>query len=212
MMIESHTEIVTGIPFPGSALTDLEQPLLKSSEQPSLDEDDVEPKVHDFFACKTLKSWTFINGFWLGFLIQTVSLGSTAILAIRWGTPTAASVFNQDEFYYHALFFVLSQAWWLLFPIICFAIDGGLTGNGRSLFERCFFSRSKVSARDVFLGGVRFHIGIVVGCFLVWSLIDLYFGASASVFMILLLSFLTCMSLCYGMVVIYDRCITEDQE
>ncbi len=178
-------------------------PLL-TPEQPDENEN------HRTGICKMFTSWTFINGFWLGFVIQTVSLGSTAILAIRWGEPTAKWVSKQDEVY-HVLFFILSQSWWLLFPIICFSIDG-VTEHRRSLFERCFFSQSKTSPRDVFLGGVRFHVGIVVGCFLVWSLIDLYFGASTSVLLTLLVSFLACLALCYAMILIHDRYIAEDEE
>lgn len=209
MMRESHTEIVTGIPYSGNSERDLEQPLL-ALEQPSIDENE-EFKIRGCWITNTLTSFTFISGFWLGFLIQSVSLGSTAILAIRWGQQSSAWISKQDEFY-HVLFFLFSQSWWLLFPVICFALDGGLTGNGNSLFERCFFSKRKTSVRDVFLGGVRFHVGIVVGCFFVWCLVDLYFGASATVFVTLLFSFLSCLSLCYGMVLIHDRYIMEDED
>jgi hypothetical protein len=112
-----------------------------------------------------------------------------------------------------------------LFPIICLAIDGGLTGNLRSCFGRFFFGQSggggssssnnsnisknvsTISRREVFLGGVRFHIGIVVGCFLVWTLIDVYFKASPSILVTLALSFVVCLTLCYGMICIHDRYI-----
>jgi hypothetical protein len=206
-------EIHTGIPL--TALSpeeqrhhqhDLEEPLL-SSKAPVIVSDSDEQKTHTCWLAQILSSWTFINGFWLGFLIQTISLGSTAILAINWG-KAATWDSKQDELCY-ALFFLLSQSWWLLFPIICFAIDGGLTGNGTSLFERCLFKNSEASPREVFLGGVRFHVGIVFGCFLVWTLIDVYFGASVTVFVTLFVSFLACLALCYGMVVIHDQYIMD---
>jgi hypothetical protein len=210
------TEIHTGVPFSSSLSGeqqsrhhDLEQPLIPHSSTEMTGRQE-EQKVHTWWFTNMLASWTFINGFWLGFLIQTVSLGSTAILAIKWGKP-ADWTSKQDEFYYF-VFFVLSQSWWLLFPIICFAIDGGLSGNGKSLFERCFYTNSSVSSREVFLGGVRFHVGIVFGCFLVWSLIDFYFGASLSVFITLFVSFIACIGLCFGMVIIHDRCIAEQAE
>ena len=71
---------------------------------------------------------------------------------------------------------------------------------------------SKPSQREVFLGGVRFHVGIVFGCFVVWSMIDLYFGASLAVFAVLTASMLTCLGLCYGMVIIYDRYINNEED
>ena len=207
------TEIHTAVPISNAEQRmrqqqDLEQPLIPRSDDAIVEEE--ESKIHTCWLTNVVASWTFINGFWLGFLIQTISLGSTAILAINWGKPTTWES-RQDEFYY-ALFFVLSQSWWLLFPIICFAIDGGLAANGKSVFERCFYPHLEASPREVFMGGVRFHVGIVFGCFLVWSLIDLYFGASLTVFVTLIVSFLACLGLCYGMVRIHDRYIAERDE
>lgn len=211
----TEVQLHTAVPLEhrASRLHDLEQPLLAPfDDQNDTDDNDEEQKVHasSCWLTTVVASWTFINGFWLGFLIQTISLGSTAVLAIHWGKP-ASWASKQDEFYY-AIFFLLSQSWWLLFPIICFAIDGGLAANGKSLFERCFFpnaTAANVAPREIFLGGVQFHVGIVFGCFLVWSLIDIYFGASVTVFITLFVSFVACLALCYGMVVIYERYILE---
>jgi hypothetical protein len=199
--------LITGISYAGhDDERDPEKTFLPRIEQPKKARN-----LRGTLSCKILPSWTFINGFCLGFCIQTVSLGSTAILAIHWGGATLHWVSKQDEVYY-VLFFVLSQSWWLLFPIICCTIDG-VTAHRCNLFQRVFFSQSKLSSRrDVFLGGVRFHVGIVVGCFLVWALIDLYFGASRSVLVTLLFSFLACLYLCYAMVFVHDRYNTESEE
>lgn len=146
-----------------------------------------------------LASPPFFSGFFLGFIIQVVSLGSTAAIALKWGKH------GSDNALYYALF-ALSQSWWLLLPVICLAIDGGLTGNDRSMFGRFFFSDNpKATRREIFLGGVYFHLGIVLGCFLVWSSIDMHFGASAGVLVTLSVSFLACLALCYAMVRIHDR-------
>lgn len=199
--------------------TDLEQPLISTSTKEDstapiiviLEEDPIAKPNNG----RVLTSWPFLNGFWLGFIIQTVSLGSTAVIAIHWGEPDSW-VSKQDEFYY-AVFFILSQSWWILFPLICIAIEGGLTGNGKGIFEKyCFSSKQSgmvpYSSRDIFLGGVRFHVGIVFGCFLVWTLIDLYFGASLNVFLALFSSLIACLSLCYGMIIIHDRLAIVDEE
>ena len=193
---------------------------------------------------KIMTSKTFLSGLTLGTCIQMVSLGSTAIMALKFGN----SIDDEDEgddknndvpehdFIMYYILVVLSQSWWVLFPIICLAIDGGLTGNGRSCFGRVFFGTTNKSAtasktldddengeekdvntssadatrREIFLGGVRFHVGIVVGCFLVWSLIDVYFKASTGILLTLVVSFVACLALCYGMVYIHDRYIVSN--
>jgi len=186
-----------------------------------------------------MTSKTFLSGLTLGTCIQMVSLGSTAIMALKFGNNNnnknddkyQHDVPEHDPIMYYTLV-VLSQSWWILFPIICLAIEGGLTGNGRSWFGRVFFGSRKeataaknldednevedvpssveASRREIFLGGVRFHVGIVVGCFLVWSLIDVYFKASTGILLTLAVSFVACMALCYGMVYIHDRYIVSN--
>jgi len=182
-----------------------------------------------------MTSKTFLSGLTLGTCIQMVSLGSTAIMALKFGNGNDDNNDDDDDdedpIMYYTLV-VLSQSWWILFPIICLAIDGGLTGNGRSCFGRVFFGSRKAatatknldvddeeedaissveaSRREIFLGGVRFHVGIVVGCFLVWSLIDVYFKASTGILLTLAVSFVACMALCYGMVYIHDRYIVSN--
>jgi len=170
---------------------------------------------------RLLTSWQFLNGFWLGFIIQTLSLGCTAIIAIYYGaseedSPVSWKSKTNELFYF--FFFIFSHSWWLLFPVICIAIDSGLTRQGT--LEKCFLrsssshchSLSQSSQREVFLGGVRFHVGIVFGCFIVWSIIDLYFGAPLGLFAALTASLLACLGLCYGMVLIYDRFIVNEEQ
>ena len=211
--------IYTAIPLLDN---DIEQPLLLNTEN-----DSENSSSTSFFNCwgrRLLTSWQFLNGFWLGFAIQTISLGSTAIIAIYYGASEVdfeASWMEKTYRLFFFVFFLLSQSWWLLFPAICIAIDSGLTGSqGQSLLQNYFMRSSpserdllsKPSQREVFLGGVRFHVGIVFGCFVVWSMIDLYFGASLAVFAVLTASMLTCLGLCYGMVIIYDRYINNEED
>ena len=188
---------------------------------------------------KVMTSKTFLSGLSLGTCIQMVSLGSTAIMALKFGNINDGDdEKNNDvpehDFVMYYILVVLSQSWWILFPIICLAIDGGLTGNGQSCFGRVFFgtrksatasktlddgdgeeedantSSAEATRREIFLGGVRFHVGIVVGCFLVWSLIDVYFNASTGILLTLAVSFVACLALCYGMVYIHDRYIVSN--
>jgi hypothetical protein len=53
------------------------------------DEND-EKQAANTNTCESISNWIttncqFVKGFWLGFIIQTVSLGSTAYIAIHWG-------------------------------------------------------------------------------------------------------------------------------
>ena len=45
-----------------------------------------------------------------------------------------------------------------------------------------------------------------------WSMIDLYIGASIGVFAALAASFIACLVFCYSMIVIYDRYILDEDE
>ena len=177
------------------------------------------------FGCWILNFLTspqFIKGFLVGFIIQTVSLGSTAVIAIYYGVSEEDS---HDQFVFKKLgknvFLFLSQSWWFLLPIICLSIDWGFTrSQGQATLAKYFCksspktrdSESHQSKREVFLGCVRFHVGIVSGCFMVWSMVDLYFGASPGVFAALVASLLGCLGLCYSMIVIYDRFINDEEE
>ncbi len=171
------------------------------------------------------KSRQFFNGFWFGFGLQTVSLGSTAMIAYYFGTSEDNFPTSWMGVYYELSFivlYVLSQAYkWLLLPIICFSIDSGLTRNqGQSTLRKCF-SRSLPSEsddmpqqthRESFVGRIHFHVGLVFGCFAVWSMIDIYIGASIRVFAGLTASFFACLGFCYGMIAIYDRFIIDLDE
>lgn len=86
----------------------------------------------DSWANRLLAIDQFLNGFWLGFIIQTVSFGSTAIIMIHWGdgnkdSPDSPPVSNQKHGFLYCILFVLSKSRWLLFPAIFLAIDEGLT-------------------------------------------------------------------------------------
>lgn len=215
--------------------TDLKQKLLQNTEDESYtrgDHKECNAQINDsksssIFGCwgqRFLTSCQFFNGFWVGFIIQTVSLGSTAIIAIYYGASEEDSqdpyIFKEFGFFY-IIFFLLSQSWWFLFPVICISIDSGFAkSQGQATLAKYFCrstptnsdSVSYQSHREIFLGCVRFHIGIVFGCFIVWSMIDLYFGASLGVFAALGSSLLACLGLCYSMILIYDRFINCEEE
>ena len=140
-----------------------------------------------------LTSWNFLNGFSLGFIIQTVMfqvrLVSSAIIAIHSGVGLESPeswISWTRELHSTPIFYV-----WLLFITV-------------------IFIAIVTASADDYDGGFRFHVGLVFGCFTVLGVIDLYFGAPLAVFATLFASLLTCLSLCYGMKVTHDRFIINE--
>ena len=123
-----------------------------------------------------LTSWQFLNGFLLGFIIHTMHLGSTAIIAIHSG----AALESPDSWISWTRGLSLTPMFyvWLLFiTVICIAFV--------------------IAFNDDYDGGFRFHVGLVFGGYTVLSVIDLYFGAPLVVIATLFASLLTCLSLCF---------------
>ena len=222
------SSIYTAIPLIEDGL---KQPLLLAAEDESLEMRDIDLEDHHgsqeqhetldkttavgCWGQKLFTSWQFFNGFCLGFVLQTLSLGSTAIIALYYGVSEQDLPESWMKTHYELsflFFYVLSQTYrWLLLPIICISINSRLTRNqGQTSVEKYFMPQQ--SEREVFVGQVRFHVGLVFGCFAVWSLIDLYFGASLHVFAALISSFLACLGFCYVMTFIYDRFLSNEEQ
>jgi hypothetical protein len=59
--------------------------------------------------------------------------------------------------------------------------------------------------------GVQFLVGIVLGSFLTWELIDIYLGPSVFMLAMLLASMVACFALCYAMVAIHDSFVDDEE-
>ena len=215
--------IDSGIPLWG----DLEQPLLSPEEMAGLggassnddnnnnnntdepllvdenfqiDEDIVEDVYHYYL----------VMGWSLGFLFQCLSLGATAVIAVRWEHPPTtedASSWKEQLMYWTV--FGLSNSWLLLFPVVCVGMQRSWKESGIRFFLTHLLAMdepivTKQARRMTFVASVRFLIGVVLGCFLTWGLIDLYLDASRGMLLALFLSMMACLALCQGMIAIYD--------
>jgi len=153
---------------------------------------------------KFLMIWQFLNGFCLGLIIQTVSLGSTAIIAIHSGAALespGSMIFWTRVMYLTPIYYI-----WLLFTVTCIAIVDKFfvsSSNSNSTVsnddddndddDSSSSSLSHPSQCEGSSGDGRFHVGIVFGVFIAFGMIDLYFGAPFCV--VWLLSTVICVAI-----------------
>lgn len=207
------TAIETAIPF------DLEEPLLITSRRNVDDDDDdgehneheetEEDVVIDEEVVKNVLDYFQMLGWTLGFILQCISLGATAVMALYWDHVPNTRTATLGERCLYWIVYGLSNAWLLLFPVVCITMERSWRRSGIRFLqihildipEPIFTQQTK---RMTFVSSVRFLIGIVLGCFMTWGLIDMYLGASYSMLLALLLSMMACLILCRGMIIIYD--------
>ena len=165
-----------------------------------VDNDNKQSKVNSSF---NFVSFTIV-GVLVGFFIQVISLGAYSFMLVQYGTSdavsTSATVSEGDWFIYCILSF-LTQVDLVIYVMIWMAFTCTMTRNGMAFIR--FQYQLPISRRYVFVLGVYFLVGIVLGAFAAWTLIDLYlgfpipFGPIASTVMVDLF-------LCYLMVWCYD--------
>lgn len=188
---------------------DLEEPLIASrASRRDVDEQEDEHLRIDEEVVNDVLQYFQIMGWTLGFILQCVSLGATAALTIYWESiPTANDAFASHTLYW--TIYGLSNSWLLLFPVVCFAIERSWKTSGIHFLQKYILNVKEPivtvqTRRMTFVASVRFLIGVVLGCFMTWGLIDVYLHASYAMLLALFLSMTACLALCQGMIVIYD--------
>ncbi|KAG7338126.1 hypothetical protein IV203_034352 [Nitzschia inconspicua] len=162
-----------------------------------------------------------------GFFIQVVSLGAYAVLLLQYNktagdidtnkmdhmawwpfwktdgseTISMSSMITVDWFLYGILS-VLTQIDLVIYVLIWVAFTCTMTRNGMQ-FLRFHYQDPSLRRRGVFVLGVYFLVGIVVGAFGAWSLIDIYLGFPIPFFPIVATVVID-LGLCYMMVWCYD--------
>jgi hypothetical protein len=195
------TEVHTAICY-ASQSHDLEEPLIDISLETDGDCEETLAYTQEHLS----RIFQFV-GWALGFLLQCISLGGTAVIAFHWDKDSSPEYLWDKTLY--ATMYGLSNCWLLLLPIGCIAIKRSWARRGVEYIQAHFTSSKNQTAaqkthRTIFLVGVQFLVGIVLGCFSAWGLVGIYFGASCFMFMTLFVSMMACLALSYGMVVIYD--------
>ena len=209
---QSPKPVFTAIEFnkdDGDLASMVTEPLMlhdyvKMGNEESDNEDD---EAHKALQAK-MSSFNFVSftvvGILVGFFIQVISLGAYSFMLIQYGTSdaiaTSATVSEGDWFIYCILSF-LTQVDLVIYVMIWMAFTCTMTRNGMAFIR--FQYQLPISRRYVFVLGVYFLVGIVLGAFAAWTLIDLYlgfpipFGPIASTVIVDLF-------LCYLMVWCYD--------
>ena len=204
----------------------ISQPLLVDEAQQT-DEGPVKPSKMNRDASEQTScnhSKFVVLGALVGFFIQVVSLGAYALLLIHYnkylnkdgtspasnmdlmtfwaeGNSSTNSILNVDWFIYGILS-VLTQIDLVIYVLIWIAFTCTMTKNGMQ-FLRFQYNSPQLKRRVIFVVGVYFLVGIVLGAFGAWSMIDIYLGFPIP-FLPIVATVGIDLVLCYMMVWCYD--------
>jgi hypothetical protein len=162
-----------------------------------------------------------VLGVLTGFFIQVVSLGAYALLLIHynkylqkegvseldlmtvWASTNEEwkNMVNVDWFIYGILS-ILTQIDLVIYVLIWIAFTCTMTKNGMQ-FLRFQYQNPALKRRFIFVLGVYFLVGIVLGAFCAWSMIDVYLGFPIP-FLPIVATVGIDLILCYMMVWCYD--------
>lgn len=200
--------MVTGIPL----MDDMEEPLISRDVRQGQEIEDEESFEIDDEIVEEIHHYFLIMGWTLGFLLQCISLGSVAAMALYWENPPSAEHSTLEQLLYWTMS-GLSNSWLLLFPVVCIGMERSWKEPGiRFMLTQVVAMDepivTKQARRLTFVASVRFLMGVVLGCFLTWGFIDMYLHASSAMLWALCFSMAACLVLCQGMIVIYDNFVS----
>ena len=145
-----------------------------------------------------------LMGAFTGFLIQMISLGAYAFMLTQYGEMDediiSPSVPEADWFVF-GLLSVLTQVDLVLYVLIWTAFTCTMTRRGMAFIR--IHSQIPVERRSIFVSGVYFLVGIVMGAFVAWTLIDVYLGFPIP-FVPIVVTVVVDLTLCYLMVFCFD--------
>jgi hypothetical protein len=147
---------------------ELEEPFLNIESQTS--------NEAEAFDAKPLNTKFCINGMILGFLVQCANVGGTTYMYLRWGDEKITNT-SQDGWFVHFVIWMLTQSDLYLCIFMWMALTGLLTKYGMDHVRNTYFSESCMpTKRTIFVMGVNFYVGVVLGLILTWTVIDVLLG------------------------------------
>jgi hypothetical protein len=149
-----------------------------------------------------------ILGIITGFLIQVVSLGAYAFLLMQYGEEPVSAA-SEGDWWIYGIMSALTQIDLLIYVMIWIAFTCTMTRHGMAFIR--FQYQAPVQRRFVFVLGVYFLVGIVLGAFVAWSLIDVFLGFPIP-FIPIAATVIVDLVLCYLMVWCYDLGRDVDDE
>mmetsp|Transcript_42938 Transcript_42938/g.124143 ORF Transcript_42938/g.124143 Transcript_42938/m.124143 type:complete len:221 (+) Transcript_42938:76-738(+) len=191
------------------------QPLLLSDsdeEAPGSQQGKREAPPSNDEAVKGSKCGFVSLGFLTGFFIQMVSLGAYSFLLSQYDEipPTRSS--SENDWFVYGILSVLTQVDLVIYVLIWIGFTCTMTRNGMKMIRLQY--NAPVKRRSVFVLGVNFLVGIVLGAFLAWTMIDVYLGFPIP-FVPIAATVVIDLVLCYLMVFCYDlgrENTTEDED
>jgi hypothetical protein len=190
--------IFTAIEFNPDAEDDVRsiitQPLLRDEVSMGDEESPTKPST-----AKPSYLGLILFGIIAGFLIQVISLGAYAFMLTQYGEmPTDSS---EGEWFFYGVLSVLTQVDLVIYVLIWVAFTCTMTRNGMAFIRRQY--QAPVKRRSVFIIGVYFLVGIVLGAFVAWTMIDVYLGFPIP-FVPIAATVAVDLVLCYLMIFCYD--------
>eukprot|EP00934_Nitzschia_sp_Nitz4_P002072 Nitzschia sp. Nitz4//scaffold129_size63868//45539//46174//NITZ4_006202-RA/size63868-processed-gene-0.70-mRNA-1//-1//CDS//3329534914//2072//frame0 len=134
-----------------------------------------------------------------GFFIQNVSLAAYAFLVSHYGISEDSDA--EGSWWVCLLLTLLAQIDLGIYLLIWVAFSCTMSQSGMRFIRDQL--RVRVHRRSVFLTGVQFLVGIVLGAFLSWTLIDMYLGYPVP-FLPIIGTVVVDLALCYMMLCCYD--------
>jgi hypothetical protein len=151
---------------------------------------------------KSIPFGLVILGSLTGFLIQMISLGAYAFMLAKYSEVGEEGVTeNESGWFVYGVLSILTQIDLILYVTIWAAFTCTMTRNGMEYIRLQY--RMPVKQRSIFVVGVYFLVGIVLGAFVAWTMIDMYLGFPIP-FIPIIVTVLVDLLLCYLMVLCYD--------
>lgn len=188
--------------FTAVTIDDLERPLLVDEDEM---ESQVESQVKESSQVTALYPAFRTHGMIIGFLVQLVNVSGSTFMYYQWGNEGLLSKFPEDilDALLHAVVYAITQMDLYLYLFMWVALTAVLTNSGMDFVRERYFDKESASKRSVFVLGVQFYIGVVIGVFLAWTAIDCVLGLPVPVLPMLgVLVFGLCIS--YTMIWCYD--------
>jgi hypothetical protein len=169
----------------------------------------------------------------VGFFIQVISLGAYGVMLMYWGEDALHTSKTKIDWLLYGILALLTQIDLCIYVAIWLAFTCTMTRTGMDMLRNRLFACSvrasyhelssapttttttttttssseelqkTVRRRFVFIVGVYFLVGIVLGAFCAWTVIDFYLGFPIP-FLPILVTVVVDLILCYLMVWCYD--------
>jgi hypothetical protein len=152
----------------------LDQPLLSNDEN-----DDREEEQQESTVISELYPAFRMHGVIIGFLVQLLNVAGSTVMYYQWNNVGVLSKLSTDlpDTFLHLVVFLITQVDLYLYISMWVALTAVLTQPGMQYVQDNYFAeKSNVSKRSMFVLGVQFYVGVVVGVFLAWTAIDCVLG------------------------------------